>query len=91
VLRGLLFLHLHLGLGGGARDWIDCQDPQEDEVPEPPGGAPTPYGVQRDMQAALARMRTDLDAFSDLEADALMASGYRMASHEFPLRFRWSG
>jgi predicted acylesterase/phospholipase RssA len=86
ALRGLMFLHLRLDLGGGARDWIDCQDPQEAEVPEPPGDAPTPYGVRRDVQAALARMRTDLDAFSDLEATALMASGYRMASHEFPLR-----
>jgi predicted acylesterase/phospholipase RssA len=84
ALRGLMFLHLRSGLGGQARDWIGCDDPQEDEIREPPGDGPTDYGMRRDMQGALARLRTDLDAFSPEEADALMTSGYRMATHEFP-------
>jgi hypothetical protein len=43
----------------------------------------TRYGIRRDMQAHLARLRTDLDAFSDCEAYALMASGYRAARSAF--------
>jgi hypothetical protein len=35
------------------------------------------------VQAALANVRTDLDSFSDVEADALMYSGYRMTEQEF--------
>jgi Tetratricopeptide Repeats-Sensor/Patatin-like phospholipase len=82
VLRGLLFLHLRSGLGGGARDWTRCQEPQENEVLEPPTF--TPYGVSRDVQRRLARLRTDLDSFNDIEATALMTSGYRMAAYELP-------
>jgi hypothetical protein len=84
ALRGLMFLHLRSGLGGLSRDWIKCDDPQENEIKEPLGDARTDYGMRRDVQAALARLRTDLDAFTAVEANALMTSGYRMASYEFP-------
>jgi hypothetical protein len=43
----------------------------------------TTYGIRKDIQAALAKIRTDLDGFSDAEADALMLSGYRMMQEEF--------
>jgi hypothetical protein len=39
--------------------------------------------MRRDVQALLAGVRTDLDAFSDCEADALMLSGYLMARNAF--------
>jgi len=45
-----------------------------------PGASVTPNGVNPGVQQALARVRTDLDAFSDVEADALMADGYLIAS-----------
>jgi predicted acylesterase/phospholipase RssA len=45
-------------------------------------------------QFRLARMRTDLDAFSDREAHALMLDGYRIAARQLPevstdVRDRW--
>ena len=36
----------------------------------------TPYGIRQDVQLLLSAVRTDLDSFSDLEAYALMTSGY---------------
>ena len=43
----------------------------------------TSYGVQRRVQRLLAHTRTDLDAFSDTEALALMADGYLMTKRTF--------
>ena len=43
----------------------------------------TSFGVQRRVQTQLARMRTDLDAFSDTEAFALMGDGYLMTKRTF--------
>jgi NTE family protein len=45
-------------------------------------GEVTSYGVQRRLQQALADVRTDLDAFSDTEAFALMADGYLVTRRE---------
>lgn len=46
-------------------------------VAPPDPTAATTYGVRKDMQAALASIRTDLDSFTEREAYALMTSGYR--------------
>lgn len=80
MLRGLLFLHLKKDLELHAVDWIGCDEPPAsfDSV-----GETTVYGIRRDVQAALAAVRTDLDSFSDMEAYALMLSGYRMTAHQF--------
>src|SRR6185503_4914243 len=43
----------------------------------------SPLGVRKDFQQAVAELRTDLDVFSDDEANALMACGYRMAATAF--------
>jgi NTE family protein len=40
------------------------------------------YAVAPQVQDALARVRTDLDSFSEVEAYSLSLYGYRMASHE---------
>ena len=45
-------------------------------------GPITRYGVRKDVQHSLSRIRTDLDSFADAEAYALMTSGYRMADFE---------
>jgi NTE family protein len=42
----------------------------------------TAYEINRDVQRRLARIRTDLDAFTDTEAYSLMYSGYRMSAYE---------
>ncbi|HYI98375.1 MAG TPA: tetratricopeptide repeat-containing protein [Thermoleophilaceae bacterium] len=84
TLRGLGVIHLRKGLGEPPRDWLDCPDPYERADDVLADGEPSDdYGIPPGVQALLARMRTDLDAFSELEAYALMLSGYRMARHAF--------
>jgi hypothetical protein len=40
---------------------------------------PTDFGIPRKIQLALSKVRTDLDAFSDVETESLMYNGYRLA------------
>jgi predicted acylesterase/phospholipase RssA len=85
TLRGLMVVHLRKGLWAEPVDWEGCQepyDPRDDELPRDVANRPSAYGIDRDVQRALAQLRTDLDAFSDDEAYALMATGYRMTAHE---------
>jgi hypothetical protein len=79
LLRGLMYIHLKKGLDAQPIDWLGCDDPSQ----HLPNSLKTTYGVRRDVQKALADIRTDLDSFSDVEADALMYSGYRMTEQEF--------
>jgi hypothetical protein len=44
------------------------------------------FGVHETVQRALANVRTDLDAFCELEAWALMGDGYRLAGRIVPAR-----
>jgi hypothetical protein len=79
-LEGLFFIHTKKELDPPPLDWINCKDPA------PFIGAPsnqTTYGIDRDLQAKIAGIRTDLDAFTDVEAYALMASGYLMTKRQF--------
>ena len=78
-LNGLLFVHLRQDLVGDAVSWINCEDPRRPPTRE----ALLSYGIRREYQEALAAMRTDLDAFSEVEAYALMFSGYRMIDRRF--------
>jgi hypothetical protein len=81
ALNGFVFLHLKKDLEAVPVDWVDCQDPTEDETPA--RIAPlTTYGMPRPVQSRLAAIRTDLDSFSDTEAYTLMLSGYRMMTAE---------
>ncbi len=43
----------------------------------------TSYRIPYEVQQRLAALRTDLDAFSEIEANALMLSAYRMTREEF--------
>jgi hypothetical protein len=79
LLRGVAYVHLKRDLDAHEVDWIDCPDPS---VPEQPSLLTT-YGIRKDVQTALASIRTDLDAFSNAEADTLMLSGYRMMQEEY--------
>lgn len=76
-LKGLFFIHLKKDLAQEDITWIDG----EEKTP-PPQPNQTPYGIDRDIQRRLSEIRTDLDAFSDVEACALMLSGYRMAEEQ---------
>jgi hypothetical protein len=79
ALRGLMYVHLKKGLEATPIDWIDCPDRSANVTP----GNRLSYGMRRDVQLLLARIRTDLDSFSDCEADALMLSGYLMTRSDF--------
>jgi predicted acylesterase/phospholipase RssA len=74
LLRGLMFVHLKQDLGAEPVDWVECQDRSEPVRRDPL----LPYGIQREVQRRLSAIRTDLDSFSEIEAYALMASGYCM-------------
>jgi len=82
LLKGLMFLHLKKDLDADPVDWRECQDPHDasDEArPLAQRGVLTRYGMQKFVQALLSGIRTDLDSFTEVEAFALMTSGYRQA------------
>jgi hypothetical protein len=87
LLRSLVFLHLKKDLELEPMDWTGCPLPYRasDEVrPAADTGPLTSYGINRALQRRIAAIRTDLDAFHEVEAWALMTSGYRMTEHLFP-------
>lgn len=73
ILKGFAFVHLKQGLESKTVDWLNSDEPQSAQ-PDP--NAFTSYGIRQDLQRLLAGIRTDLDSFSELEAYALMTSGY---------------
>jgi len=79
ALEDLFFLHLKKDLRVAPVDWSSCDDPS----PTYPAQNLTSFGVDADIQARLAAIRTDLDSFTEVEANALMLSGYLMTEHEF--------
>ena len=75
LIRGLMFLHMKDGLDADIVRLKFSQEPYEmHRMPL------SPLGVRKDFQKAVAEIRTDLDAFSEDETNALMACGYRMAT-----------
>jgi predicted acylesterase/phospholipase RssA len=78
VLHGLMYVHLRQGLGARVRSWTTCTDPY-DPLDLDRGGEPAEAGaIPSEIQSLLAEIRTDLDSFTEIEAYALMASGYRL-------------
>jgi hypothetical protein len=82
LLKGAMFIHLKQDLDVVPVDWIGCEEPRErsKQTDEPL----TEYGIRKEVQELLAGIRTDLDSFSEVEAYALMTSGYRMTEHYLP-------
>jgi predicted acylesterase/phospholipase RssA len=83
LLKKLAFMHLKKDLDADPVNWRDCQDPIEASDEARPASSRcvlTTYGMQKSIQDLLSRIRTDLDSFTDLEAFALMQSGYRQAA-----------
>ena len=78
ALQGLFFIHLKQGLHTDPLDWINCANPSPASVQS----QCTDYGIDRSQQRRLAEIRTDLDTFTEVEAYALMASGYAMTKHQ---------
>jgi predicted acylesterase/phospholipase RssA len=85
LLRGMMFLHLRKDLEAHPVDWRECQDPFDATDATRPAeqcGVLTRFGVQKSVQRLLSAIRTDLDSFTEVEAHALMANGYRQARLE---------
>jgi hypothetical protein len=78
ALHGLFFIHLKQDLASSSVAPKGCTDPAADPAPS----GCTPYGVDREIQRLLAHVRTDLDSFTEVEAYALMASGYLLTRHQ---------
>jgi predicted acylesterase/phospholipase RssA len=84
LLKGMMFIHLKQDLDVEPIDWLGCEEPAEDNDPSRSRESLTTYGIRKQVQELLAGIRTDLDSFSDVEACALMTSGYRMAERFLP-------
>lgn len=80
LLKGFMFIHLKMGLDVQAIDWINCEDPTDEDPRYKPQAKLTAYSIRKDIQKHLAAIRTDLDSFNDTEAFALMTSGYLMTA-----------
>ncbi len=78
ALQGLFFVHLKQELSQEPITWLGGSIKEYD-----PKTTTTSYRVDRDLQGKLAAIRTDLDSFSEVEAYALMSSGYLMTKREF--------
>ena len=77
-----MFLHLKQDLRAEAVPWVNCPSHLKvsDFAPvRDTGHDATSFGIATSVQRQLSAIRTDLDSFNDIEAYALMASGYRMA------------
>lgn len=74
------FVSLREGLGAQEIGWFDKSNTQVPDIPI----APTSYnfGVHPDVQDSLSKMRTDLDAFTEVEAYSLMLDAYLMSKNE---------
>ena len=85
-VSALSIVHLKKDLQANPIKWKYCQDPTRQQWLAARTGdniARTTYGILQPVQSALAEIRTDLDAFNDAEAYALMYSGYRQTLHDF--------
>jgi NTE family protein len=71
------FMHLLSGVKPVLIEPLDGTGPGP-----PPPPQPAPVGIWPFTEVLIAQMRTDLDAFSDLEASAVMQTGYRVACAE---------
>lgn len=84
-VTAMMFVHLKKELGKDPVNWNTCEEPERTTTtPESSRGDSdlTKYGIRRAVQTGLAELRTDLDAFNDAEAYALMYSGYAQTKHE---------
>jgi hypothetical protein len=84
-IKNLMFIHLKKDLDTDPVDWVGCTDTYDlsDEArPKARRGPLTTYGILKTVQQRLADVRTDLDSFTDVEAFALMLSGYRMTENQ---------
>lgn len=78
----IAFMHLRKGLEVREIPWIDKDGKSADEVRIIIKASSQEFGVAPAVQEHLSTVRTDLDAFSEVEAYSLMLDGYLMSSPE---------
>ena len=79
VVRELVFFHLRQDLERPELTWNGGENKRQNEQDI---GGTICYGVDKNVQVLLSRIRTDLDSFSEVEAQALMADGYLIAKSQ---------
>ena len=86
VVRDYILMHFTKDLPSEVVNWKDSEDPYVAPVQVETGKKrredQTIYDIRHKIQMLVARIRTDLDAFHETEASALMYSGYKMADYE---------
>ena len=84
-LTGLFYMHLKKDLHANPVKWKYSKEPTR-KIWLKQGFTgnvnQTSYGILKEVQEQVANLRTDLDAFTDTEAFALMYSGYCQADTE---------
>lgn len=83
-LRDLMFVHLKMDLRADPVNWVGSREPVQSAdlaAGDVADDKLTPYRMDRNVQQLLAANRTDLDAWSEAEAYALMLSGYLMTKY----------
>jgi len=82
----LMTVHLKNDLQENPISWKYCTDPPRSIVYAntcTDNTDLTKYGVLHNVQTMLSEIRTDLDSFHDVEAQALMYSGYTQIHYEY--------
>ena len=84
-LSNLKFMHLRKNLYPTPISWYGCDEPLHflNSGTDFEKNTITPYKIDAKIQDLISKIRTDLDAFSEQEAFALMYSGYQMTKYEF--------
>ena len=79
--NNIAFMHLRKGLEIREIPWIDKDGKSAGQVKIIEATSQN-FGVAPEVQEYLSKVRTDLDAFSEVEAYSLMLDGYLMSSPE---------
>ncbi len=79
--NNIAFLSLRKGLGFRKVHWVDSSDTQSPDVVIPATSLKE-FDVHPDVQEKLSKIRTDLDAFTEVEAYSLMCDAYKMSRDE---------
>ena len=74
------YMNLRAGLQVREIHWIDQHNKQDADDIIPPTSSQD-FGVDPRVQESLSKIRTDLDAFTEVEAYSLMLDGYRMSKN----------
>lgn len=79
--NNIAFLSLRKGLGFRKVHWVDKSDTQSPDVVIPATSLQE-FDVHPDVQESLSKIRTDLDAFTEVEAYSLMFDAYKMSQDD---------